>query len=167
MEVRYSYKNYDWLHMLAWLEFQKRCLLLLMEVLLHVAKFSPHKKSFPYFHRALTAFLRKKHRRNLAWREKNITYVLREGLQLENGSTSYHTFLLGSSSLPSNWSWRKSKQSFRMQNLVIDVLLGRPFLSGYVRLAQLWDTPKLLWDLACFAKVILWYEWEQCAISLG
>ena len=27
-----------------------------------------------------------------------------------------------------------------MQNLVIDVLLGRPFLSGYVRLAQLWDT---------------------------
>ena len=58
MEVRYSYKNYDWLDMFAWLEFQKRCLLLLMEVLLHVAKFSPHKKSFPYFHRALTAFLR-------------------------------------------------------------------------------------------------------------
>ena len=58
MEVRYSYKNYDWLDMFAWLEFQKRCLLLLMEVLLHVAKFPPHKKSFPYFHRALTAFLR-------------------------------------------------------------------------------------------------------------
>ena len=29
-----------------------------MEVLLHVAKFPPYKKSFPYFHRALTAFLR-------------------------------------------------------------------------------------------------------------
>lgn len=58
MEVRYSYKNYDWLDIFAWFEFQKRCLLLLIEVLLYVAKFPPHPKSFSYFHRALKIFVR-------------------------------------------------------------------------------------------------------------
>ena len=54
-----------------------------------------------------------------------------------------------------------------MQNLNIVVLLGQPLQSGYVRLAQLWDTLKLRWDLAFWTKVIFLYEWEQCAISLG
>ena len=54
MQDQYSYKHYDWLDMFAWFEFQRRCLILVLEVLVYFSKIQIGRESYYHMLTALT-----------------------------------------------------------------------------------------------------------------